>query len=260
MTIVSIALISLFLFSALCIRHYLRNDDKKLDKTAKLTDILTGVAAMLVGIVSTVVMLSQNRMQQMMIAMQRNEHQPAFIIDYTKYIDSKKGTMCDYEEFKVINAGERPKSIDGISLSSYIAIQYDRPRAGISIETYLPLTYFLAIRKTNNLQGELQYSIGGNYTHNNLKVYEFHCQAVDYGIAREDVYLETERIDLFRIDYTDMYDCSHTCFFKKGSPTGREEYERIRKIAAADFGERLYDTDELNLDILWSDCRSLRQR
>lgn len=219
------SIIVLFFFVLLTARKKIEKEN--LSRIVDCMTIAVGISTIVSAAISISVMLSQEKSQERLIAMQENEHQPVFKINYNL---SKTNTseVFDVENFVIENVGEQMLSPADITLKTYIKTNYANNKDGIGNTTYYPLTYYYnASISSENLSGEIMKTIGNEYLHNHLEFYNLYKDAIEYSNTHNDVFLEIEKIDLFKISYIDIYGKERVCYYRNSNRISEKTYDSI---------------------------------
>lgn len=233
-------------------------ENKTIEKVVGISTIMTGIASIVVGGVSLYVMVSQKSTQELLLQIQKNEHQPTFAVNYHLIKDENSGTY-NSEEFKIENIGERMKALTQLQVRSFVKVDYSHFDKNIYFTTYIPLSYYFnATVRTGNLQGVILYSVGSEYLKNNLKVSNLYMEAVEYSKEHEKEHVDISRIDLIKIAYIDIYNDENVQYMNKNQPIDETFYNQVMKVSQSNFSHLSYNLDELNMNLLWTDCEQLK--
>lgn len=136
--------------------------------------------------------------------------------------------VFDVENFVIENIGEQMLSPADVTVKTYIKTNYANNKDGTGNITYYPLTYYYNVSiSSENLSGEIMKTIGNEYLHNHLKVNNLDKEAIEYSNTHSDVFLEIEKIDLFKISYIDIYGKERVCYYRNSSRISEKTYDSI---------------------------------
>ncbi len=238
MSIVLITSFLAILFASYMIFRSLRGRIKR-DDVSLLVDITTvviGAVTIVVSVISISVMLSQEDTQAFLLEAQKKEHQPVFSINY---ITSKSpaSEVYDVEDFVIESNGEHMLSPASITHKTFIKVDYKDFDNDIQKTIYYPLTYYYnATVSSDDHTGRLMTTIGNEYLQNNLKLYELHKAANAYNSEYDKEYVFLEKIDLFKITYTDIYKEERTNHYRNSYLCTPEIYESIIQNSESNCG------------------------
>lgn len=232
--LISVSILAFLFFVLLIIRRYKdkieRND---LSIWVDITTILIGVASLIVSGISISVMLSQEKTEKFLLEAQKKEHQPVFSIGYT-LSKSPTSEVYDVEDFVIENIGEQILSPASISHKTFLKIDYRDIANNSQKSIYYPLTYYYnATISSDDQIGRLLTTIGNEYLHNNLKLYELDKAAIAFNNEYDKEYIFIEKVDLFKITYTDIYNEERVNHYRNSHLCTKELYESIFQNAAS---------------------------
>ncbi len=232
--LISIGFIALLFFVLLIVRRH-KDKIKRKDLTiwVDITTILIGVASLIVSVISISVMLSQEQTEKFLLEAQKKEHQPVFSITYTSS-KSSASEVNDVEDYVIESNGEQMLSPATISHDTFIKVDYANFADNTRKSVYYPLTYYYnATVSSDNQIGRLQTTIGNEYLHNNLKLYNLHQAAGAYNNYHEKEHVVLEKVDLFKITYIDIYNEERTNHYRNSHLCTPEIYNSIFQEAAS---------------------------
>ena len=235
---ISLTVVIISTFIILVVR---RNKDK-LERTeiSLIVDIMTiliGIASLTASAVSVAVMLSQEKTQEVLLEIQKKEHQPIFSINYT-HSKSASSDIFDVQDFVIENIGEQMLSPAKISFKSFIKVDYNNVNSGAHKSAYYPLSYFYnATVRSDDLQGRILMTIGNEYLQNNLKMYLLNQNSIKYDKEHKGEYISLELVDYFVISYIDIYGEERTNYYRENHHTTKEEYEKVFGSSASTYGD-----------------------
>jgi hypothetical protein len=224
-----------FLFVSLLIARRYKDKIKRKDLTVwvDISTILIAFASLIVSGVSISVMLSQEKTEKFLLEAQMKEHQPIFSINYT-VTKSEASQWYDMENFVIENIGEQMLSPAKISHKTFIKIDYENFADNTKKSVYYPLiSYYRTTIISESQVGVLSRSYANEYTQNYLKFRELDMAVQTYNIEHDNEYIVIEKVDLFKITYTDIYNEERTCHYRNSYLCSPEIYTGILENAAS---------------------------
>ena len=83
-------------------------------------------------------------------------------------------------------------------------------------------------------------------------------EAVEYSKEHEKEHVDISRIDLIKIAYIDIYNDENVQYMNKNQPIDEIFYNQVMKVSQSNFSHLSYNLDELNMNLLWTDCEQLK--
>lgn len=230
--------------------------------TANLTEIISitnSLVAIVVGIITVCVMISQKNMQQIIIDIQKQEHQPSFEIDYKYHSISDK----EFEDLTIINRGEPFKAID-ITTDTFINVEYynkNTPNDNV-INTYINVQDFYGVGITTGAVTSEIYRTYVGDIRNTEVLKTWVEESREYNQEHTDSFYIFMRSYVI-IEYVDIYGDTHNEYFLNGSPCTEQSYKDVRAISQAHFGKdawlKSFCTSEIKFPDILTECAPIRE-
>ena len=240
---ISLAIITSLFLIVLLIRRY----REKLEHNAIMpfVDIMTiviGIMSVITSAVSISVMKSQEKMQETLLQLQKEEHQPIFLV---------KESMVDYgyENLIIENVGEQMLAPADITFKSYIEVQYSNAFENIDRKVYYNVIYHPWITSHDNVRGVIWKTNKDENFQNHLNFVELTKAANRYNSESEGEYVCIDLVNYLSVSYIDVYGDKNVKYYRDNQLITREEYERVYDLAYSTFGEhhtKSIDKVELN--------------
>lgn len=183
-------------------------------KLSRPLKILESLATIFIGAVTIYVMISQRDLQEKTIQMQKNEHQPKFIVDIWESC-FKDSTDIKYESFSISNLGEKFIHCDNPKIITYIEVNYTEYRFPKEQHYcfHIPYTEYFDVRSTNKLQGEI--AVGHESFDVAKHLSELFSTRPKNPISNDAFDFAFQTIHMIHISYQDIYKEHHDVYFKK---------------------------------------------
>ncbi|MBP3496673.1 MAG: hypothetical protein J6K33_02440 [Alistipes sp.] len=202
----------------------------------EIVSITNSLVAIVVGIITVWVMISQKNMQQIVIDIQKQEHQPSFEIDYKHHCVSN----LEFEDFYIINHGEPFKSIS-VSTETFINVNYfdtNYPK-NIEINTYINVNDYYGVGfATGAIIGEVYRTYVGKIKNTEM-LKTWVEESRQYNQDHTDSFY-ISKLSYVIIKYVDIYGDPHIEYFRNGDPCTEQSYNEVRAISQTHFGEETW--------------------
>lgn len=227
---ITLAVVTLLFLIILVIRRY----REKLEHNAIMpfVDIMTiviGIMSVITSAVSISVMKSQEKMQETLLQLQKEEHQPIFLV--------KQSIVETEEEFVIENVGEQMLAPAEIKLRSYLEVEYSNLADDIDKTVFFRVIYHNATTSSSNLKGVIKRSSRVDNYQNHLNYVNLTKLANRYCFENDGEHVFINQVDYFSISYTDIYGDKHTKYYRDSQLTTKEEFEKVDETSHATYGE-----------------------
>lgn len=212
---------------------WLKNKKRSHTNTIEVVSIIHMIVATVVAIITVWVMFMQKDMQQMVIDMQKQEHQPSFEIDYKRHSISN----LEFEDFSIVNNGECFKSIS-VSTETFISVDYFNFSTNTpEINTYIKVAdYYGSGQYTGAITDKVYYRILGGLRNTEM-LKNWVEESRQYNQAHIDKFYLLMRSYVI-ITYVDIYGDSHVEYFLNGTPCTEQSYKNVCEISQSHFGNK----------------------
>ena len=216
----------------------------------EIVSITNSLVAIVVAIITVWVMISQKKMQQIVIDIQKQEHQPSFEIDYKHHCVSD----LEFEDFSIINYGEPFTSIE-VSTETFINVDYFSTNLP-EINTYIKVNDFYGVGiHTGSTTNEVYKRYLGEIRNTEI-LKTWVMESRQYNQEHADSFYLSKRSFII-IKYVDIYGDSHVKHFLDGTLCTEQSYNEVCAISQAHFGKSFYISEIKFPDIL-SSCTAFK--
>ena len=252
LTIILLSIASLMWLKVHKTRKTNNNDETKYNHNKtnhtnliEIVSITNSLVAIVVGIITVWVMISQKNMQQIIIDIQKQEHQPSFEIDYKYHCISD----LEFEDFSIINYGEPFTSIE-VSTETFINVDYFSTNLP-EINTYIKvIDFYGAGIYTGSTTNEVYKRYLGEIRNTEI-LKTWVMESRQYNQEHADSFYLSKRSFII-IKYVDIYGDSHVKHFLDGTLCTEQSYNEVCAISQAHFGKSFYMSEIKFPDILSS--------
>jgi hypothetical protein len=209
-------------------------------------NVVSAIGTVVVGIVTIVVMKSQDDIQKRQLAMEEAKNQPIFVLSES-HNKSEGSDKFDYEEFGVFNYGAMVKSFSEVT--PYVFVQLTYCQNNEIKELYAPIDhYYYEYYITKALQGDVAHSYGSSYIHNTLN----YVNNIYWGKSNNPSieWVNSKLIKIFVVSYVDIYGVSKTIYFESESETTKEYVLDIISISQKQFPTQKFDIRKVSIDAI----------
>lgn len=223
--------------------------------------ILIGVASILAAFVSIDVMRSQEKLQEklqnILLDIQKKEHQPVFYVRQSLSKSTPNG-VYDIEDYYIESFGGYMASPAKIEHQTMICVYYRDNSKPYSegIKMYYPVIYYNGGIDYKNISGLLYKTVGSEYLKNNLCFNRIYKAAIEHD-RNNNVYTEVKKIELSKISYIDIYGDNRNVYYIDSQQTTKEEYD----VIMTESKKYLFETksiDKLTFDDILNIIESLK--
>lgn len=191
-----------------------------------IVDVAYKLSVIVTGIAMAIFAHQQVLMNKIVHEDSKALHQPIFKVVFDDW-KSPNSDIDDHKDITIQNVGEEAKSIDNITLNTYIKFDYASKPNGAMYTYYIPIIgYFNWFILTGNLVGRVAFSY--NPQQNKLYSQNLHAAILDYNQDKHN-FAMFELMHLTKIQYVDKYNQSHVAYFINAGCATEEDYESIKR-------------------------------
>jgi len=174
-----------------------------------------------IGLAGIYFSISQLKVNQRQIEIQKSEMQPVFRITFTLYQDSLSN-VYNTEVFGIYNDGKPLKSFK-YDVKTYYKIDYISQKEDVNKSFFIPISgFYWAQFPLDNSTGLL---VNGFLKNNNSEFKRIYDECLHQSTNNEFYFVS--KFSLFKIDYTDLSNTNYTLYFKGRESISYENYNEL---------------------------------
>ena len=228
---------------------------KEVSVLVDIMTILIGIASIFATFVSIDVMRSQEKLQEILLDIQKKENQPVFYVRQSLSKTTSDG-IYDIEDYSIESFGGYMASPAKIEHKTFINFQYTGNNEQTNVELYIPVLYHNAYIEYDNIIGIL-YKTYGNEDLKNIQYFNDIYKAVIEHYKSIPGYADIKKIELFKISYIDIYGDNRTVYYLNSHKIDKTIYDKIENYEK----KYLYmkkEIDKLTFDDILNIIESLK--
>ena len=197
-----------------------------MDRWSGIGTVCTAIYSIIVGVITVWVMFDQQKTQYEFLEFQKREHQPNYILKIKKYYGYNKDyNDTSYEELLIRNVGHNSAMITDIKVDVFINCKMESPTENFTdrIRIYDYYAY-----KNEFSEGDLIYRATGTRNKPNYAFYDALLE-LSRNEHEKGIMLTFLKDIMVKIDYIDLYDESHSKYFRNGLRIDEKTYNKCTK-------------------------------
>jgi len=176
---------------------------------------------LVIGLAGIYFSISQLKVNQRQIEIQRSEIQPIFKISFTLHEDTLSN-VYNTEVFEIYNEGKPLKSFN-YNIQTFYKIDYISQKKGINKSFFIPISgFYWAQFPSHNSTGLLT---SGFLKNNNSELKRIYDECLNQ--SKDNEFYNVSKFSLITIDYKDLNDTDHRLYFKNREPISYETYNEL---------------------------------